>query len=134
VKSVPIREVGPDTWEVPARDAKDIGDSFGQLFTEALASATPRLTPWYGVALTVDTSLGSGTLDRRGFLVNNLTLARRAGLEMGDRILFVNEEPVNTLGGLFRLYKKLKSDAGVSEVKLVINRDNQLRTLTYRLR
>jgi hypothetical protein len=53
---------------------------------------------------------------------------------MGDRILFVNEEPVNTLGGLFRLYKKLKSDAGVSEVKLVINRDNQLRTLTYRLR
>jgi hypothetical protein len=134
VQALPIREVGPDTWEVPAREAKDLGASVGQLFTEALASATPHFTPWYGVALSVNTALGGGTLDRRGFLVNNLTLADRAGLEMGDRILFVNAEPVNTLAGLVRLYKQLKSDAGVSEVKVVITRANQLRTLTYRLR
>ncbi len=66
-------------------------------------------------------------------MINSLKLAQRAGLEMGDRILFVNDEPVNSLGGLYQTYKKLKSDAGVSEVKVVVNRANQLRTLTYRI-
>jgi hypothetical protein len=134
VKTVPIREVAPDTWEVAATDAKDLGASLGQVFTEALASATPHLTSWYGLAVTVETSLGSGTLDRSGFLVNTLTLAQDTGLAMGDRILFVNAQPVNTLGGLYGIYQTLQSDAGVSEVNLVVNRNNQLRTLTYRLR
>jgi S1-C subfamily serine protease len=134
VSNIPIHEVAPDTWELPAHDAKEIGNHSSQLLFESLGSATPSVTMRYGIALTVDTSLGNGTLDRRGFLVNHLTLASRLGLDMGDRILFVNDEPVNSLGGLYRIHKKLKSDSQVSEVKLVVNRSNQLRTLTYRLR
>lgn len=134
VSAASLREVAPDTWEVPARDAQDLGSHAGQVFSEALASATPRLTPWYGVALTVNTSVGGGTLDRRGFLVESLTLAQRAGLELGDRILFVNDEPVTSLGGLYRMYKKLSADAAVSDVTVVVNRANRLRTLTYRVR
>jgi hypothetical protein len=133
VNAVQLREVTPDTWEVPAYEAQEIGSHVGALFSEALASATPHFTPWYGLALTVNTSLGGGSLDRRGFLISSMKLAQRAGLEMGDRILFVNDEPVNSLGGLYRMYRKLKADTGVSEVKVVVNRDNQLRTLTYRL-
>jgi hypothetical protein len=134
VSAASLREVAPDTWEVPAREVQEIGSHAGQVFSEALASAVPSLTPWYGVALKVATSLGGGTLDRRGFLVENVKLAQRAGLELGDRILFVNDEPVNSLGGLYRMYKKLNSDSSVSEVTLVVNRDNRLRTLTYRVR
>jgi hypothetical protein len=134
VNAVPVREVAPDTWEVAAAHVKQVSDNAGELFSEALASAVPSLTPWYGVALKVATSLGGGTLDRRGFLVENLKLAQRAGLEMGDRILFVNDEPVNSLSGLYRMYKKLSSDSSVSEVTVVVNRDNRLRTLTYRVR
>jgi len=134
VNAVPMREVAPDTWEVAAAQLKQVSGQAGELFSEALATAVPSLTPWYGVALKVATSLGGGTLDRRGFLVENLKLAQRAGLEMGDRILFVNDEPVNSLGGLYRMYKKLSADSGVSEVTVVVNRDNRLRTLTYRLR
>ena len=134
VNAVPVREVAPDTWEVASAQLKQVSGQAGELFSEALASAVPSLTPWYGVALKVATSLGGGTLDRRGFLVENLKLAQRAGLEMGDRILFVNDEAVNSLGGLYRMYKKLSADAGVSEVTVVVNRDNRLRTLTYRVR
>ncbi len=133
INAAPIREVAPGTWEVRAHDAQEFSSHAEALFSEALASATPHFTPWYGLALTVDTSLGGGTLDRRGLLINSLTLAQRAGLEMGDRILFVNDEPVNSLGGLYRMYKKLGSDTGVSEVRVVVNRSNQLRTLTYRI-
>jgi hypothetical protein len=134
VNAVPMREVAPDSWEVASAQLKHVGDHAGELFSEALASAVPSLTPWYGVALKVATSLGGGTLDRRGFLVENLKLAQRAGLELGDRILLVNDEPVNSLSGLYRMYKKLNSDSAVSEVTVVVNRDNRLRTLTYRLR
>jgi hypothetical protein len=134
VSAASLREVAPDTWELPAREVQEIGNHAGQVLSEALASAVPSLTPWYGVALKVATSLGGGTLDRRGFLVENLKLAQRAGLEMGDRILFVNDEPVNSLGGLYRMYKKLSSDSSVSEVTVVVNRENRLRTLTYRVR
>ncbi len=133
MNAAPIREVAPGTWEVPAHEAQELSSHAGALFSEALASATPHFTPWYGLSLTFDTSLGGGTLDRRGFLINSLKLAQRAGLEMGDRILFVNDEPVNSLGGLYQMYKKLKSDAGVSEVKVVVNRANELRTLAYRI-
>jgi hypothetical protein len=134
MNAAPIREVAPGTWEVPAHEAQELSSHAGALFSEALASATPHFTSWYGLALTIDTSLGGGTLDRRGFLINSLRLAQRAGLEMGDRILFVNDEPVSSLGGLYRMYKKLRSDTGASEVRVVVNRANQLRTLTYRIR
>ena len=53
---------------------------------------------------------------------------------MGDRILFVNKQPVNSLGGLVRIYKELKSDPALSEVKVVVKRGDQVRTLTYRIR
>ena len=134
VNTISIREVGPNTWEVSARDAKDASSTLGQALFEALSSARPSLTPWYGLALTVDTSAGAGTLDRRGFLVQDPKLASRMGLEMGDRILFVNQQPVNSVGGLYRIYTQLRSDSGVSEVKVLVNRENAVQTLTYRLR
>ncbi len=134
MNAAPIRELAPDTWEVAAREAQEMGSHAGQVFSEALASATPRLTSWYGVALTLNTSVRGGTLDRRGYLIENLKLAQRAGLELGDRVLFVNEESVNSLGGLYRTYKKLTADSGVSEVTVVENRQNLPCTLTHRIR
>ncbi len=77
-------EVAPGTWQVPAQAVKQIGGQVGPLLTEALSSATPSFTRGYGIALRLDTSLGSGTLDRRGFLIGTTRLARRAGLEVGS--------------------------------------------------
>ncbi len=134
VNRMPFVEVAPDTWEIPAGDVRELGNHTGPLLAEALASVTPSVTARYGIALRMDTSIGSGTLDRRGFEIQVASLARRTGLEVGDRILFVSGEPVNSLGGLISIYRRLKSDAARSEVEVVINRSNKLRTLTYRLR
>ncbi len=134
VDRVAFVEVAPGTWQVPAQAVKQIGGQVGPLLTEALSSATPSFTRGYGIALTLDRSLGSGTLDRRGFLIGTTRLAHRAGLEVGDRILFVNDQPVNSVGGLYRIYRQLNSESALSEVKVVINRNNQLQTLTYRIR
>jgi hypothetical protein len=134
VNRMPLREVAPDTWEVPTKDAMALESHVGELLAETLRSSTLSLTSQSGVALNVETSLGTGTLDRQGFLINSLKLAQRMGLEMGDRILFVNDHAVNSLASLYHLYRSLKSDPGVSEVKVVVTRRSQIRTVTYRLR
>ncbi|MFQ5947213.1 MAG: CFI-box-CTERM domain-containing protein, partial [Anaerolineae bacterium] len=134
VNRTPLTEVAPDTWEIPAGHVRELGNHMGSVLAEALASARPSVSAGYGIALRLDTSMGSGTLDRRGFEIQVVSLARRTGLEVGDRILFVSGEPINSLGGLISIYRGLKSDPARSEVKVVIQRSNKLRTLTYRIR
>jgi hypothetical protein len=134
VNTIPFVEVAPDTWEVPGQSVKQLGNHVGPLLTETLRSASPTVTMKDGVGLKLHNSLGSGTLDRRGFKIGYAKMAQRTGLEVGDMILSVNEQPVNSAGGLFRIYRTLKSDSTVSEVKVVIERNNTLRTLTYRIR
>ncbi len=127
-------EVAPDTWEVPRQSVKQFGNHLGPLLTETLRSASPTVTMKGGVGLKLHNSLGSGTLDRRGFKIGYAKMAQRTGLEVGDRILFVNGQPVNSIGGLVRIYRKLKSDPNLSEVNVVIKRGEEVKTLRYRFR
>jgi hypothetical protein len=134
VNRTPFTEVAPDTWEIPKEHAKELGNQVRPLFAEALSSVRPGVSLDGGVGLSLSTSLGSGTLDRRGFEIGYAKMAQRTGLEVGDRILSVGGEPVNSIGGLIRIYRGLKGDAAVSEVNVVVERNNERRTLTYRIR
>jgi len=134
VNRIPFAKVAPDTWEIPGRNLSELGDQVWPLLAETLRSARPTVDVGWGVGASVDTSLGSGTLDRQGFSIDYMKLARQTGLEVGDRILSVNEHPVNSVGSLVRIYQALKSDAALSEVKVLIKRGGELRTLTYRIR
>lgn len=133
MEHIPLAEVAPDTWEVPGHEVKQLGDHVGSLLAETLRSARPVLTTG-GIGLRLNTSLGSGTLDSQGFLIQYANLARRTGLEVGDRILFVNEEPVNSVGGLARIYRNLRSDANLSQINVVIKRGEDTKPLAYRFR
>ena len=134
VNRIPFAEVGPDTWEIPERNARELGSEIWPLLSETLLSATPVVTFGDGVGLRLNNPLGTGTLDSEGFRIDYVKLARRTGLEVGDRILSVNDQPVNSAGSLVRLYRQLSSDAGVSEVNVLIRRGREQRTITYRIR
>ena len=130
---MPFNEVAPDTWEIPKREIKELGNHVGPLFVETLRSARPILTSG-GMGLRMNNSLGSGTLDHRGFRIGYAKMAQRTGLEVGDVILSVDGQPVNSIGGLVRIYRKLKSDPNLDEVHVVIKRGEQVKTLRYRIR
>ncbi|MDZ4338914.1 MAG: hypothetical protein U1B94_01700 [candidate division NC10 bacterium] len=134
MKRIPFAEVAPDTWEIPEEHARELGNHLWPMLAETLRSALPVVTFNDGVGLRLDNSLGTGTLDREGFRIDYVRLARRTGLEVGDRILSVNDQPVNSAGSLVRLYRELSSDGSVSEVKVMIRRAGEQRTITYRLR
>jgi len=134
VNRIPFAEVGPDTWEIPERNLRELGREAWPLLSETLLGATPVVTFNDGVGLHLNNALGTGTLDSEGFRIDYMKLARRTGLEVGDRILSVNDQPVNSAGSLVRLYRQLSSDAGVSELNVLIRRGADLRTVTYRIR
>jgi len=134
INRIPFAEVAPDTWEVPERSVRDLGRQVWPLLSETLVGATPVVTFNDGVGIRLDNAVGTGTLDSQGFRIDYMKLARRTGLEVGDRILSVNDQPVNSAGSLVRLYRQLSSDAGVSEVNVLIRRGGELRTITYRTR
>jgi hypothetical protein len=134
VNHIPFAEVSPDTWEIPERNMRELGREAWPLLSETLLGATPVVTFNDGVGLHLNNSLGTGTLDSEGFRIDYMKLALRTGLEVGDRILSVNDQPVNSAGSLVRLYRQLSSDAGVSELNVLIRRGSELRTITYRLR
>ncbi|MGH7381671.1 MAG: hypothetical protein ACREKR_05500 [Candidatus Methylomirabilales bacterium] len=134
VNRIPFAEVGPDTWEIPERNLRELGREAWPLLSETLLGATPVVTFNDGVGLHLNNSLGTGTLDNQGFRIDYMKLAQRTGLEVGDRILSVNDQPVNSAGSLVRLYRQLSSDAGVSELNVLIRRGSEQRTITYRIR
>jgi hypothetical protein len=134
VNRIPFAEVGPDTWEIPERNLRDLGREAWPLLSETLLGATPVVTFNDGVGLRLNNALGTGTLDSEGFRIDYMKLARRTGLEVGDRILSVNGQPVNSAGSLVRLYRQLSSDAGVSELNVLIRRGSEQRIITYRIR
>ncbi len=134
VNRIPFAEVSPDTWEIPERNVRELGREAWPLLSETLVGATPVVTFNDGVGIRLNNALGTGTLDSQGFRIDYMKLARRTGLEVGDRILSVNDQPVNSAGSLVRLYRQLSSDAGVSELNVLIRRGGDLRTVTYRIR
>jgi hypothetical protein len=134
VNRIPFAEVGPDTWEIPERNLRELGREAWPLLSETLLGATPVVTFNDGVGLQLNNALGTGTLDSEGFRIDYMKLARRTGLEVGDRILSVNGQPVNSAGSLVRLYRELSSDAGVSELNVLIRRGSEQRIITYRIR
>jgi hypothetical protein len=134
INRIPFAEVAPDTWEVPERSVRDLGRQVWPLLSESLVGATPVVTFNDGVGIRLNNAVGTGTLDSEGFRIDYVKLARRTGLEVGDRILSVNDQPVNSAGSLVRLYRQLSSDAGVSEINVLIRRGSEQRTITYRIR
>jgi len=65
--------------------------------------------------------------------VSSPNLAERAGLEMGDVVVAVNQQPITGFGDLFRLYRKVKADQSLSAVEVQLERQGQLVTKTYRI-
>lgn len=87
-----------------------------------------------GINFQVPSPIADGVLGPRGFRVTSPNLAERAGLEMGDVVLAVNDHPINGFGDVFRLYRQVKADQRLSAVELKLERQGQLMTKTYRIR
>lgn len=131
---VRVNGVGRDTYDVSAADLRMAMNHGEQVLMEAWSTVRPMLSLDQGINFQIKSPVADGVLGPRGFRVTSPNLAERAGLEMGDVVLAVNQQPITGFGDIFRLYRKVKADQSLSAVEVKLERQGQLMTKTYRIR
>ncbi len=132
--AIKIVRAGPRKWEVNAKDIRAAMESGEAIVNRALAESRVDISRDRGVGLELKTPLADVRVDNTGFQITSPNLASRVGFEVGDRILQVNDTPIDGLGALVRVYQKIRSESSVQTVSLRIERDAQPLTFTYRIR
>ena len=131
---VRVNGAGRDTYDVSAADLRMAMNHGEQVLMEAWSTVRPMLSLDQGISFQIKSPVADGVLGPRGFRVSSPNLAERAGLEMGDVVVAVNQQPITGFGDLFRLYRKVKADQSLSAVEVQLERQGQLVTKTYRIR
>lgn len=136
-EDVEIEKIEKDTWAVNRDSAEKAIDNAGRSLFSVIKKVRPEYLSGKGPSLRFNCALGELVLNREGFLVQNLAVAKlveRAGIKKGDLIKSINGQPVNTLFGIFKSYMNIKSNKDVKVVKVDIVRDERPQTLTYKVR
>lgn len=132
--AIRIVQAGPRKWEVNAKDIRTAMESGEAIVNYALAESRIDISRDRGVGLELKTPLADVRVDSQGFQITSPNLASRVGLQVGDRILQVNDTPIDGLGALVRAYHKIRSDFSIQTVNLRLERDAQRLSFTYRIR
>jgi hypothetical protein len=131
---IPIVETAPRVWEVRSQDVQIAMNSGEAVIAHALRNSQVDLSGQGGLGLEVKTPLADVRVDARGLLVTSPNLARRAGLEIGDRILQVDDVPIDGMSALYQAYRRIKGNPLATTIQVIIERGQQPLTLTYRVR
>ncbi len=132
--AIRIVQAGPRRWEVNAKDVRTAMESGEAIINNVLTNSRIDISLDRGVGLELKTPMAEVRIDNKGFLITSPNLASRAGLQVGDRILEVNDTPIDGFGALVRAYRKIRSDSSIQTVNLRIERDAQPLSFTYRVR
>jgi hypothetical protein len=132
--ALPLRQTGPHSWEVAAKDVKVAIESGEAIAVQSLRDGQVGLSLGSGVGVEVKSPLADVRADSRGFVVTSPNLASRAGLELGDRIVEVNGTPIDGVGSLVRAYLQVKNSPSFGTVRVTVERKDLPVTLTYRIR
>lgn len=134
LEAVRVTEVAPNTWEVNAGQLFESVRAGESVIWDTLRTSGLDLSVGGGIGLDIKTPVVDAKVDRKGFVVADPKLAERAGLRMRDRIVSVNDIPIDGFSTLFRVYQQIRTSPDVRTVRVVVERRTASLTLTYRLR
>ena len=87
-----------------------------------------------GLSVKVKSPLGDVQFDQKGFVITSPSIASRVGLEVGDRIVTINENPITGVSDLISAYRSIENAPSVRMVRVGVERNGQPITLTYHIR
>jgi hypothetical protein len=134
---IEIEKVGEDTWALNTESAEEAFSNAGQVLVSVIKTVKPHFRFGEGPSLKFNCELGDMVLNRDGFLVQNLAVAKFAehsGIKQGDLIRSINGQSVNSLYGIFKAYMEVKSNPNIKVVNVNIVRDGKPKTLVYKIR
>jgi len=131
---VRVKGAGRDAYDISSADLRMAMNHGGQVLMEAWSAVRPMLSWDQGINFQVKSAIADGVLGSHGFRVTSPKLAERAGLEAGDVVLAVNDQPINGFGDVFRVYRQVRANQNLSVVEVKLERQGQVLTKTYRIR
>jgi len=130
-------KIGDNVWSLDRSNAQPAINNAGAAIIAAIKRVEPKYRFGEGASLTFNTDLGTGVVNKDGFLVQNITVAKLTesfGIKEGDVIKTINGYPVNSLLGIYRAYENVASNQGSGLLSIDITRDGKTKTLVYKIR
>jgi hypothetical protein len=131
------KEIGHDVWALDSSSAEPAIRNAGAALISAIKRVEPRYRLGEGPSLQFNTDLGTAVVNKEGFLIQNIAVAKLAenfGIRQGDIIKSINGYPVNNLLGIYRVYENISSNKDTRLLHINIARDGKNKTLIYKIR
>ncbi len=131
------KKIGDNVWSLDRSSAQPAINNAGAAILAAIKRVEPKYRFGEGPSLKFNTDLGTAVVNKDGFLVQNIAVAKLTesfGIKEGDIIKAINGYPVNNLLGIYRAYENIASNKGVKLLSLDITRDGKAKTLVYKIK
>ncbi len=131
------KKIGDNVWSIDRSSAQPAINNAGAVIMSAIKRVEPKYRFGEGASLKFNTDLGAGVVNKDGFLVQNIAVAKLTesfGIKEGDVIKTINGYPVNSLLGIYRAYENVASNQGARLLSIDITRDGKTKTLVYKIR
>ena len=131
------KKIGDNVWALDRSSAEPAIRNAGVALMSAIKRVEPRYRLGEGPSLKFNTDLGALVVNKEGFLVQNIAVAKLTesfGIREGDIIKSINGYPVNSLLGIYRAYENIVSNKGTKLLSIDIARDGKTKTLVYKIR
>ncbi|MGH2359170.1 MAG: hypothetical protein ACRDGM_01330 [bacterium] len=129
------KEVGDNTHEMSGGELRPMLENLGQLMSDLNLMIAPTLFAQSGMGFLVSSSFADGLLSQSGFTVTSSKAAQIFGIDVGDTILQINNNPVTSpLSAWWAYQEAIITNPGQSEVRVDIRREGSLVTKTFRIR
>jgi hypothetical protein len=130
-----VKEVDAETYEIEGVGLRSALENVGQVVSDLNLMISPTLSAQSGAGFYVSSEVADGILSLRGFTVTNSKVAHIFGIEVGDTILRVNNNPVTSPLSAWWAYQEFViRNPTQSEMRVDIRRASSLVTKTFRVR
>ncbi|MDP2920759.1 MAG: hypothetical protein Q8O12_00115 [Candidatus Omnitrophota bacterium] len=130
-------KIGQDVWAFRRKNSEPAIDNAGEALMSAIKGVEPGYRFGEGPSLKFNTDLGTVVVDRKGFLIQDITLANageKFGIMKGDVIRSINGYQVNSLLGIYRVYNDVSSGKNTKFLSIELVRAGKVKTLVYKIR
>jgi len=131
------QKIGDSIWVLNRGSDESAIHNAGAALTSAIKMVEPRYRFGEGPALKFNTDLGMVVVNKEGFLIQNIAVAKLTenfGIKEGDIIKSVNGYPVNSLFGIYRIYEDIALNKTTKLLSIDIARGGNKETLVYKIR
>lgn len=129
------KEIDADTYEMDGASLRPALENLGQVLSDLKLMISPTVSAQFGVGFNVSSAVADGMLNETGFTVTNSRAAQFFGIQVGDTILRINNNPVTSLPNAWWAYQEfLVRNPTQSDVRVDIRREGSLVNKTFRMR